>query len=100
MTNMTEQEYLDKLNRKIDEQEGRHIKTELGVALFVVPAQMILKLGIASVALVGSMRLISGELSLVTFFLFLMVVSRPVIGAHVGAGMCALVYTSDKDLDR
>ena len=75
-SNNAEQEYLDKLNRKIDEQEGRHIKTELGVALFVVPAQMILKLGIASVALVGSMRLISGELSLVTFFLFLMVVSR------------------------
>ena len=75
-SNNAEQEYLDKLNRKIDEQEGRHIKMELGVALFVVPAQMILKLGIASVALVGSMRLISGELSLVTFFLFLMVVSR------------------------
>ena len=75
-SNKAEQEYLAKLNRKIDEQEGRHIKMELGVALFVVPAQMILKLGIASVALVGSMRLISGELSLVTFFLFLMVVSR------------------------
>ncbi|MBD5084862.1 MAG: ABC transporter ATP-binding protein, partial [Clostridiales bacterium] len=68
--------YLEKLNRKIEEQEGRHIKTELGVAMFVVPAQMILKLGIASVALVGSMRLISGELPLVTFFLFLLVVSR------------------------
>ncbi len=75
-SNNAEQEYLEKLGRKIDEQEGRHMKTELGVALFVVPAQMILKLGIASVALVGSMRLISGELSLVTFFLFLMVVSR------------------------
>lgn len=75
-SNNAEQEYLDQLGRKIDEQERRHMKTELGVALFVVPAQMILKLGIASVALVGSMRLISGELSLVTFFLFLMVVSR------------------------
>ncbi len=75
-SNNAEQKYLDKLNMKIDEQERRHIKAELGVALFVVPAQMILKLGIATVALVGSMRLISGELSLVTFFLFLMVVSR------------------------
>ena len=75
-SNKAEGAYLEKLNRKIEEQEGRHIKTELGVAMFVVPAQMILKLGIASVALVGSMRLISGELSLVTFFLFLLVVSR------------------------
>ena len=75
-SNKAERIYLEKLNRKIEEQEGRHIKMELGVAMFVVPAQMILKLGIASVALVGSMRLISGELPLVTFFLFLLVVSR------------------------
>lgn len=68
--------YLDGLNRKIDRLEGRMIKSELGAAMFVVPAQMILKLGIASAALVGSMRLISGELSLTTFFLFLLVVSR------------------------
>ncbi|MCI9467607.1 MAG: ABC transporter ATP-binding protein [Ruminiclostridium sp.] len=71
-----EREYLDGLGKKIDALEVRHIKSELGVAMFVVPAQMILKLGIATVALVGSMRLMSGELSLVTFFLFLLVVSR------------------------
>ncbi len=44
--------------------------------MFVVPAQMFLKLGIVSVALMGSMRLMSGELSLAAFFLFLLVVSR------------------------
>ncbi len=71
-----EEKYLDGLGQKIDALEVRNIKSELGAAMFVVPAQMILKLGIASVALVGSMRLMSGELSLVTFFLFLLVVSR------------------------
>ena len=71
-----EGKYLDGLGRKIDVLEARHIKSELGSAMFVVPAQMILKLGIVSVALAGSMRLMSGELSLVTFFLFLLVVSR------------------------
>ena len=71
-----EQMYLDGLNQKIDVLEGRAIKSELGAAMFVVPAQMVLKLGMASVALVGSMRLMSGELPLVTFFLFLLVVSR------------------------
>ncbi|WP_322203962.1 ABC transporter ATP-binding protein [Acutalibacter intestini] len=71
-----EGKYLDGLGRKIDVLEVRHIKSELGSAMFVVPAQMILKLGIVSVALVGSMRLMSGGLSLVTFFLFLLVVSR------------------------
>ena len=71
-----EQVYLDGLYRKIEQFENRQFKSELGSAMFVVPSQMLLKLGIVSVALVGSMRLVSGELSLVTFFLFLLVVSR------------------------
>jgi len=75
-SNKAERAYLDGLDKKIDVLEGRMIKSELGAAMFVVPAQMVLKLGMASVALAGSMRLISGELSLVTFFLFLLVVSR------------------------
>ena len=75
-SNNAEQEYLNGLYQQIDLLEGRHIKSELGTALFVVPAQMLLKLGIASVALVGSVLLINGTLTLITFFLFLMVVSR------------------------
>ena len=75
-SNKAEQDYLNGLSQKIDTHEVRHIQSELGVAMFVVPAQMILKLGIASVALAGSMRLISGDFPLVTFFLFLLVVSR------------------------
>ncbi len=75
-SNNAEWEYLNDLYQKIDLLEGRHIRSELGTALFVVPAQMILKLGIASVALVGSMLLIDGTLNLITFFLFLLVVSR------------------------
>lgn len=75
-SNQAEQKYLEQLYQKIDILENRAIKSELGSALFVVPAQMILKLGIVSTALVGSMRLINGELSLITFFLFLLVVSR------------------------
>ena len=39
-------------------------------------ASLILKLGIASVALVGSILLIQGTLDVLTFFLFLLVVSR------------------------
>ncbi len=83
-SNNAEKKYLDGLNKKIDKAEVRHIKSELGTAMFVVPAQMILKLGIATVALVGGMLLISGTLSLITFFMFMLVVSRvyePLSGA-------------------
>jgi hypothetical protein len=75
-SNNAERKYLDGLFKKIDKAEGRNIKSELGTAMFVVPAQMILKLGIATVALVGGMLLMNGTLSLITFFMFLLVVSR------------------------
>ena len=75
-SNNAEQEYLDGLYQKIDVLESRHMKSELGIAMFVVPAQMIMKLGMATVALAGSMLLINGTLSLITFFMFLLVVSR------------------------
>lgn len=75
-SNNAEKEYLQGLYQKIDALEERHIKSELGTAMFVVPAQMIMKLGIATVALVGSMLLINGTLTLLTFFMFLLVVSR------------------------
>ena len=39
-------------------------------------ASLILKLGIATVALVGSILLIGGSLDVLTFFMFLLVVSR------------------------
>ena len=75
-SNNAEEEYLRGLYQKIDTLESRHMNSELGTAMFVVPAQMILKLGIASVALVGSMLLMNGTLTLITFFMFLLVVSR------------------------
>lgn len=83
-SNNAEKKYLEGLNRKIDRMEVRQIKSELGAAMFVVPAQMILKLGIASVALAGSVLLMKNALDLLTFFLFLLVVSRvyePLSGA-------------------
>ena len=75
-SNKAEKVYLDGLYQKIDTFENRQFKSELGSALLVVPAQMLLKLGIVSVALMGSVRLMRGELSVVAFFLFLLVVSR------------------------
>ncbi len=75
-SNNAEEKYLEGLDKKIDVQEKRMIASELGGALFVVPAGMILKLGIGTVALVGGMLLANGTLSVFTFFLYLLVVSR------------------------
>ena len=75
-SNNAEEKYLEGLDEKIDLQEKRMIASELGGALFVVPAGMILKLGIGTVALVGGMLLASNAITVLTFFMYLLVVSR------------------------
>lgn len=74
--NNAENEYLKGLDKKIKLVEKRAVISEFGTAAFVVSAALILKLGIATVALVGSALLISGDIGILTFFMFLLVVSR------------------------
>lgn len=75
-SNNAEEKYLKELDSKIKDVEIRAIISELGTAVFVVSAQLILKLGIATVALVGSILLIKGSINVLMFFMFLLVASR------------------------
>ena len=75
-SNNAEERYLKGLDKRINYVEKRHIITELGTALFVVSSTLILKFGIATVALVGSALLIRGEIDIPLFFMFLLVASR------------------------
>ena len=74
--NNAKQAYLKGLEKKIRAVEYRSILNEFGLAAFVVSASLVLKLGIATVALLGAVLLIQGSLSVLTFFMFLLVVSR------------------------
>lgn len=75
-SNNAENEYLKGLFKKVDNVEKRMIVSEFGNAAFVVSASLVLKLGIASVALTGAYLLTRGELDVLTFFMFLLVASR------------------------
>lgn len=74
--NNSQDDYLAGLDEKIKNVEKRTIITELSNAVFNGSARMILKLGIASTALVGGMLLADGSIDVLTFFMFLLVVSR------------------------
>ena len=74
--NNAEENYLSGLKNKIKGVEKSNIKAELTASLFVTSAGMVLKLGIASVVLVGSALLVNGTLGVLTFFMFLLVASR------------------------
>ncbi len=68
--------YMTGLNKKIKAVEKHSLVSEFVTAVFVSSAQMILKFGIGTVAVVGSALLIKDEISVVTFFMFLLVVTR------------------------
>lgn len=74
--NNAEQNYLKGLSGKIKNVEKQNLKAELINAVFVTGAGTVLKLGIASVAIVGAALLVNGSLSALTFFMFLLVASR------------------------
>lgn len=74
--NNAEHAYLDELETEIDLVERRSIGNELGTAIFVVSAQLLLRFGIATVALAGGAMLTGGTLTLMQFFCFLLVASR------------------------
>lgn len=74
--NNAEEQYLNGLDRKIRAVEKRDVIGEFTTAACVVSASLVLKLGIATVALAGSALLISGKLDVLTFFMFLLVASR------------------------
>lgn len=74
--NNAENTYLAGLSKKIRGVERQSISAELATAIFVTSAGMVLKLGIASVALTGSVLLVNGSIDVLTLFMFLLVASR------------------------
>ena len=89
-----EDSYLAELDDSIDDVEKKAIGAELGQAAFIVSAQLILKIGIGTVAVVGSALLLQGRLNVMEFFSFLLVASRlyePMSGNLINLGMLNLL---------
>lgn len=79
-----EEEYLKKLDQKIDNSEKAQISSETITASLVTAGQMILRLGLATVIVVGNALILKGGISLFQYILFLIAASRlydPLSGA-------------------
>lgn len=74
--NNAQDNYLAGLTGKIKKVEKQALSTEIRLAIFVNSAAIILKFGIATTALTGGILLAKGEITLLTFLVFLMCVSR------------------------
>ena len=99
-SNNAEKRYLVSLDGKIDNVEKRVLKSEFGTAVFVSCAQMVLKLGIATTALAGSALLIKGEIDVLTFFVFLLLVSRLYDPMQAALQNLAAIISTKTNVDR
>ena len=92
--------YMEGLNKKIKDVEHHAIVSEFANAAFVCSAQMILKLGIATVALTGGVLLVKGEIDILTFFVFLLLVSRMYDPLQVALQNLAAIISTGVQCDR
>ena len=71
-----ERAFLRALGGKLDDFERSEVASELLTGVSISSSQAVLKLGIASVVLVGAGLMVSGQVGFLTYFGFLLVVTR------------------------
>ena len=95
-----EEQYLKKLDQKIDNAEKSQISSETMTASLVTAGQMILRLGLATVIVVGNALILKNETNLFSYILFLIAASRlydPLSGAMTNM---AELFNVDLQVDR
>lgn len=98
--NNAQDRYMIGLETKIRNVEKHALFTELKLAVFVNSAAIVLKLGIATTALVGGALFASGEITLLTFFMFLMLVSRLYDPMNITLQNFAAIIATDIQCER
>lgn len=97
--NMTDA-YMSGLENKIKAVEKNAIFVEFTNAAFVCSAQMILKLGIGTVAVVGGALLLNGQITVLTFFMFLLVVTRMYEPLQISLQNLSAIISADTNCKR
>ena len=97
--NMTDA-YMSGLENKIKAVEKNAMFVEFTNAAFVCSAQMILKLGNGTVAVVGSALLLNGQITVLTFFMFLLVVTRMYEPLQISLQNLSAIISADTNCKR
>ena len=95
-----EEDYLQKLNEKINHYEKTLTKDELMIGVLINGAQSFLKLGLASVIIVGANLLATGTIDLFTYLIFLVVGSRIYAPIEEVMNNLAALFYLDVRIDR
>ena len=95
-----EERYLCELNKKIDAQEKSLMHGELAVGIFVNAASVIMRLGVATTILAGAHLILSGNITFMTLFMFLLVITRVYAPFDQSLALIAEVFISEVSANR
>ncbi len=95
-----EDKFLSALFSKIDNQEKTIIHGELSTGIFVNAASVIMRLGVATTVLLGTTLILSGDISFMTLFMFLMLITRVYAPFDQSLALIAEVFLSEVSAKR
>lgn len=95
-----EDRYLTELDLKIDEHERTMIQGELATGIFVNGASIIMRLGVATTILTGANLILSGQVTFMTLFMFLLVITRIYAPFDQSLSLIAEVFLSEISASR
>ena len=95
-----EDRFLKVLNDKIDDHESKMIHTELTNGIFVNAASVIMRLGVATTILAGTKMILSGEISFMVLFMFLLVITRVYAPFDQALALIAEMFLSQVSANR
>ena len=95
-----EERYLAGVNAKIDVSERLVSAAELRTGIFVNSASVVMRLGMATTVLVGAGLILSGSIDFMTFFMYLLMVTRIYAPFDQSLALIAEVFVSDVSVQR
>ena len=95
-----ERQYLNELNDKLDLYEKQQVRGELLTGAMLNSAQSLLKLGLASVIILGAQMLAAGSITLFTYLIFLVIASRIYNPLNEAFNNMAILFFLDVRINR
>ncbi|MBR4227111.1 MAG: ABC transporter ATP-binding protein, partial [Candidatus Methanomethylophilaceae archaeon] len=98
--NDAQDSYMERLGKELDSVEGSEIKCEFVTAMFVMLAQAVMKIGIATTAIVGTVLLAEGTIPLIVLVLSLIIVNRVYDPINIALQNLAATLIAEDHCDR
>ena len=98
--NNQSERYLEKVDKTLRTSEKMNIMAEVNTAIFVISAQMLLRVGVATLVLAGAKLITVGKIDFLTLLMFLIAASRVFDPLAMALQNLAAVFATELKINR